>query len=341
MTHDSQLSPTRLATRRTDDILGELEQASHMQLDLTTLSGVERAAGSVLACALLGSLGDKPLQVSASKDAHLDWLTASGLAFAVANRSGHTGVEGADPGALAQWRQDWTPGIGVPYSNTDGMLFAPEMIGETAIQPDIAGDGFAAFINPHLERRRRGPHPVATVLWPWLNRLVPQPRLRAADTSPRNRLIADIGHVVDELVTNVGDHASAGRPIHSLVQLSVTRGGGQRSTNRLHVTVSDTGVGIPATARTRLDAAQCSMLTDDQLLFKLLAGSLGPWGRGRGQGLPSVTSVTRRHRGRLQVATKHARATLSESRGNSDLGTQKSEFRLDGTVVTVTLPLAC
>jgi len=312
-----------------------------MQLDLSALSGVERAAGSVLACALLGSLGGKPLHVNASKDAHLDWLTASGLAFAVANRTGRTDVQGADPAVLAAWREAWAPGIGMSDSAADGMLFAPEMIGETAIQPDIAGGGFAAFINPHLERRRRGPHPVATVLWPWLNRLVPQPRLRATETSRRDRLITDVGQVVDELVSNVGDHATAGQPIHSLVQLSVTRGGGQRSTNRLHITVSDTGVGIPTTARQRLSAVQRSTLADDQLLFKLLDGSLEPWGRGRGQGLPRVTAVTRRYHGRLQVATKHVRAALSEGAEPIDLSTHTSGFRLDGTVITVTLPLAC
>lgn len=339
MTHNSPIPTTRFAAGRTDELLSELERATAIQLDLTALSSVERAAGSILACALLGSLGDKPLRVNASKEAHLDWLTASGLAFAIANRTGRTDIQGADLAGLAAWRETWAPGLGMSYPTDTGMLFAPEMIGETAIRPDIVGGGFAAFINPHLERRRRGPHPVATVLWPWLNRLVPHQRVRAVETTRRDQMVTDIGQVVDELVSNVGDHATGGQPIHSLVQLSVTRGGGKRSTNRLHVTVSDTGIGIPATARPRLNALQRSTLADHQLLFKLLDGSLEPWGRGRGQGLPRVTAITRRYDGRLQVATKHVRAALGEGAEPNDLSTRTSSFRLDGTVITVTLPL--
>lgn len=328
----------RLAVSAIDELLPRWAEQPNIRLDLNEYAAVERGAAAVLICALAGTLGDRPLEVIAAKGAHLEWLEASGLAFALTHRSGPTRVETGTPGSA--WERDWSPGFGSPWSDAElpgpGSLFPPEAIGETAVHPDLVGPGFAAFVNPHLTRRRAGKHPIATVLWPWLTRLTSLPKTGSADAEARDRLVADIGRVVDEVVTNVGDHATMDGPISSLVQVSVTRGGGQRSHNRLHVAVTDTGPGIAATARTRLAAGE-KALPDDMLLRELLEGHLGPWGRGRGQGLPRVVELCRRHNAVLRMATRDTRVRLEPG---EDVSASPSNFCLQGTVVTLTIPLA-
>lgn len=328
----------RLAASVIDELLPRWEKQPNIRLDLSEYAAVERGAAAVLTCALAGTLGDRPLEVVAAKGAHLDWLEASGLAFALTHRSGPTRVETGSPGTA--WERDWSPGFGSPWSDKElpgpESLFPPEAIGETSVHPDLVGPGFAAFVNPHLTRRRAGKHPIATVLWPWLTRLTSVSRAGGANAEARDRLVADIGRLVNEIVTNVGDHATVNGPISSLVQVSVTRGGGGRSRNRLHVAVTDTGPGIAATARLRLAGAEQEM-RDDVLLRELLNGVLGPWGRGRGQGLPRVVELCRRHAAVLRIATRDARVLLEPG---EDVIAGPSDFSLHGTVVTLTIPLA-
>lgn len=326
---------TRLAASTVDDLLPRLAMEPTIRLDLNDYAAVERGAAAMLSCALAGSLGDRPLEVVAARDVHLDWLDASGLAFALAHRPGPTQIN-SEVGS--EWGRDWSPGFGSPWSSmeyapTPEALFPPDAIGETAVRPDLSGPGFAAFVNPHLSRRRRGRHPVSTVLWPWLTSLIGASRAPHAEA--RARLVPDIGRVVDEVVANVGDHATADGPISSLVQVSITRGGGERSVNRLHIAVTDTGPGIAATARPRLPAADAALL-DDELVLALLDGRLGPWGRARGQGLPRVTALCRRHNARLRVATRETRVALD----HGELSAESPGFGLRGTVVTVSIPLA-
>jgi hypothetical protein len=330
--------PRRLAASMIDSLLPYWAGQPTITLNLDEYASVDRIAAAVMTCALTGSLGDRPLQVVATKETRLDWLESSGLAFALAQRRGPTQLE-AGP-ADGQWRRDWSPGFGSPWSGAElprrDTLFEPEMIGETGIQPDLAGPSFAAFVNPHLTRRASGPHPVATVLWPWLTRLISVTRPDAHDDGIRARMVSDIGRLVDEVVTNVGDHATVDGPIASLVQVSVTRGGGQRSHNRLHIAVTDTGPGITTTARKRLGPEDRG-LDDETLLGHLLDARLAPWGRGRGQGLPRVADLCRAYDAVLRVATRTTNAVLEPDEA---LQTRTTGYCLHGSVVTMTIPLA-
>jgi hypothetical protein len=342
----TQAAPKRLNATNIEAVLSGL--ASHsgaLQLDLRELETMERSAASMLGNALLGTLGSRPIELRVSDD-KADWMTASGLAFALANRTGMTQVNGR-PAAWLQdsdWARDWLPGNEAPlealYQESAPELFDPELVGETALRPDLFGPGFAAFVNPHLTRPSIQRHPVTTVIWPWLDRLVPQEQITLTARDRRGNWIADVGRFVDETVSNVCEHArgETRSRLFSMVQVFATRGG-SRSSNRLHLSVQDTGVGIAKTARRKLAPRLAASITDDQLLGKLLEGTLAPWGRGRGQGLPRVVEICRRHNGTLRVATKTTRATLGLGQGDTAIRTGAAPFRIDGTVVTLSLPV--
>jgi len=341
-----QTAPQRLSATNVEGFLSELASSRGvLRLDLTNLKTVERSTVGLLGNALLGSFGTRDLELRVSDDS-ADWMAASGLAFALANRAGRTSVNGRSPTWLrnSDWARDWLPGHTEPlealHRSETTELFDPSAVGETTLRPDLYGPGFAAFVNPHLTDPAVQRHPVTTSLWPWLDRLVPHQQVTPTTRDRRKRWIADVGRFIDETVGNVWEHARSGdgSPLFSLVQVFATRGG-SRSSNRLHLSVQDTGAGIPATARPKLAPGLAAAITDDQLLGKLLEGSLAPWGHGRGQGLPKIVEICRRHHGTLRLATKTTRAILDSRDGDRALRTGAAPFKLDGTVVTLSLPV--
>lgn len=339
----SATSAPRLNTNAVEELLTELQAArGDLDLDLRPWGAVERAAGGLLGAALIGSLGERPLHLRLDPS-NADWLMASAVAFALANRVGPTTVEGSSLEDLkaAGWTSDWRPGHGVGERAAAGALFHPAELRETPNPPDLTGSDFAAFVNPHLTPPRLQRHPLTTLLWPWLDGLVPRGQQEAVHRDRRSAWLAHVGQVVDETVGNVCEHAGANDPngLCSLVQVVITRGGGARSANRLHVAVSDTGVGIPATARPKLEPHVAAALSEEQLVARLLEGTLAPWGRGRGQGLPRIVEICRRHKGVLRLATKTTRAVLESAREGGAVRTSASPFRLDGTVLALTLPI--
>ena len=334
----------QLRSQQVDDLLSDLQadaaSRGKIEIDLKTLGQVERAAGAILSNALVGTLGRLPLTIKVPAGSAIPWFEASGLAFAVANRPGPTFVEGAgvEPDN-ARWRRSWRPGNALPWRDLVGgdqaELFDPSLTGETGVRPSLYGPGYAAFVNPHLAARSGSAgHPLNTLVWPWLNRLLPA----AAPDGVRRHFVASVGRLIDELVGNVAEHARRpeGEPVCSLVQVSLTRGG-RGSFDRLYLTVSDNGPGIAATARPKIDPSKAAALTDPQLLAKLLDGTLAPWGRARGMGLPKVAELTRAYRGTLRAATKMTRLAVGEHDGA--VRTRQSDFILDGTVLAVMLPL--
>jgi hypothetical protein len=313
-----------------------------LRIDLTETDVIERAAGGVLSNALLGTLGDRPLEVKIDPGSS-EWIATSGLAFALANRPGKTVIDGeARTFAASPWTREWHPAHVEPMRAMmqSHKLFAPSILGETDTTPDLFGPTFAAFVNPHLTRPNLQHHPLTTLLWPWLDRLIPRGQ-DGVNSERRRGWIADVGRVIDEVVSNVCEHAQpqAGEQTKSLVLVSVTRGGGERSTNRLHLGIQDTGPGIPATARPKVAASAAAALTEGQLVSRLLEGTLAPWGRGRGQGLPRVVDITREHAGTLRVATKTTRAYIDGNVLNAAVRVAEARFRLDGTVIALTLPV--
>lgn len=345
MTSPQSAPRQRLNTAAVEELLEALSREDILHLDLARVGTIERGAGALLSNALLGSLGSRALQISVG-DLQSDWITSSGLAFALTNRSGETLVRGRrGPGAAPQWGQQWRPGYAAPrramMALEAGRLFAPEHLGETGTPPDLFGATFAAFVDPHLTRPTLERHPLTTLLWPWLDRLVPRALERNTDPAVRRSWVAGVGRIVDEVVGNICEHAHYHdrHSVHSLVQVSVTRGGGERSANRLHLCIQDTGPGIPATSRPKLDPVLAAELTEAQLVARLLEGSLAPWGRGRGQGLPAVVDVSRRLKGSLRLATKTTRALVDSQPCDTAVRVSQQGFRVDGTVVTVTLPV--
>jgi hypothetical protein len=336
----------RLSSPVVEDLLDQLDTCEDvLKLDLHEVGTIERSAGAILSNALLGTLGQRPLTVLLA-GGESDWMTTSGLAFALANRPGPTTVLGGGEAApLSSWRRDWRPGHVEPLHSMmsvgNGELFAPEELSETSSLPDLFGSSFAAFVNPHLTQPQLQRHPLTTLLWPWLDRLLPNPLERRVEYAARGAWVADVGGVIDEVLGNVCEHARRrdGQRVFSLVQVSVTRGGGQRSSNRLHLCVQDTGPGIPATARPKVPPSLAAAVNEQQMVAKLIEGTLQPWGRGRGQGLPRVADICRRLQGTLRVATKTTRAVIEAQAENSAVRTHQAAFCLNGTVVTLTLPV--
>lgn len=318
----------------------ERDPQARLTIDLGELEHVERPAGALLSNLLVGTLDRAPVLLKLPRGRAASWLVASGLAFAVANRVGDTVINGPLEFEVADWRRPWSSGTRNTWRHltepTDS-LFDPDALGETTLRPDLFGPNFAAFVDAHLAPAAgHTGHPLAGVVWPWLDRLLPGRRGRLAHRA-RGSYISEVGRLVSEAVGNVREHAR--RPdarLHSLVQLAVTRGG-RGSSNRLHLVVQDNGPGIASTARAKVSPVARASLSDHQLLFKLCDGSLPPWGRGRGMGLPRIVQGCQRLDGRLRIWTKTSRVSAtSEAVG---LSAGDGAARIDGTVLSMTLPL--
>lgn len=310
-----------------------------IDLDLRQLNLIERSAGVLVSNALLGTFGECSLRVRLPSPADLDPLLATGLAFALANRPGPTVIESDDQDLdLDPWRRSWTPISNAPWAL--GQLFSPALAGETELVPDLEGASFAAFVNPHLAAAGMSQtHPLATVVWPWLDELLPgRTHKWPAARKERQRFIEDVGCLLSETVLNIAEHAirrNAGT-VHSLVQVAVTRGGNE-GFDRIYLSVQDTGPGITATARGKLPPIASASLTDHQLFFKLFDGSLPSWHRGRGLGLPDVLDIVRRRQGSASVTSLGSR--LRAQAEAPRLTTGPGSFVLDGTVILLMLPL--
>lgn len=309
-------------------------------LDLGRLNHLERTAGAVLTNALFGTLGDLNLSVRLPQG-DADRVGASGLAFALANRRGPTSLD-ATPGWAERdrWRHRWTPGAQLPLFEIEDSdaLFSAVELGEAELNPDVIGQSFAAFVDPHVAGSSRSSenHPTATAIWPWLDRLLPRSRGgRSAFNASRRRFIADIGRLLSELIVNVGQHAwLPHRQLHSLVQVSFTRGG-SGSHDRIYVSVQDNGAGIAATSRPKVAAVTDCPNSDSELVARLVQGTVPPWHCGRGMGLPAVADLIRARDGDLMVASGATRLNVH----GAGVKTEPAAFPMQGTVLVAMLPL--
>lgn len=346
------IAPTHVRPTTLDGLLVEMEERyladpeATLELDWSGIARLEGESGAILAAALLGRLGPAPLRVKvnpAGRGQH--WLVRSGLAFAIANRSGDTWIEGIATEELAPWKRSWTPGTAATWRELFGhpaeaTLFGPEAVGESPFAPDCFGPYYAAFINPHRQGASIGRDTaVARVVWPWLDRLLPQRRASRLRPSRRDHFIEDVGFLIDELLSNVVEHGTAlgfGPSIHSLVQVHVTRGG-SGSFDRLYLSVWDTGAGILRTVRPKL-AQSDQDLSDQLLLTRLFDGQLVGWSRARATGLSDVARICSRQPGAtLSVATGPMRVAVAGRRRLSQ--TRGAGFSLQGTLVTAVLPV--
>jgi len=323
-----------------EKVLASLEGHAGAEPMALEIERVERHAGALLSTALLGSLGEQPLEIRMAAAGDVtDGLASAGLAFALANRRGPTKVDGMrSPESLSPWRRTWTPGTRAnwialfPDEDASNQLFGPEAIGETDWEPDLFGPTFAAFVNPHRTGRvasRR--HPLKRVFWPWIDRLMP--RSLAQDRAKRREFVRDVGTLIDELIANISEHAAGSGPdVHSLVHAAVTRG---QEADRLHLAFADTGAGIIRTLLPKLGISPAPEETYEEVLAAAFAGTLPGWGVGRGLGLPAVLDVATRGSAVLRVATGRCRLEADQH----GLRSVAVEFDLRGTVVVVSLTL--
>jgi hypothetical protein len=325
---ESVTSPETLTVRSVEDYLREIrEKSKHgskkLRLDWHNLRHVEAPAASILSQALLEA------------------LFRSGLLFALANREGDTAVFGMGV-SYPRWKHSWLPGdlssiraLFDPgaHESKQERLFEPS--GEEI--PDIFGRYHAAFINPHRLPPSGSHEEIGNVMRPWLSEVLPNV-WGVAHRPVRERFLSDVNAVIEELLQNVREHASRrpdGQPSQSLVQLSVTLGGGSESFNRIYISVQDSGPGIVATARPKLRFSAASEVADEKFLTLLFAGELDSWNRGRGMGLPRVWRICQeRGDSTLWVASRELRVL-----GKNQVLRERTEgFDIGGTVLVIMIP---
>ena len=298
--------------------LRALPRSAVAMLDLSPLDGVvdetrhlDLRGVALLANILLTTERRRPLMVRIpTREAVLRQLARGGLWFALAQR-GSTEIEAGSaadtmfdmPPSIAHldaWRSRWDPSDHTFKSSVWGMVADSDRSVFNLVQRE-----FVAFVNPHLSvnRDRLVKDLNENVARRWIERLNAQPGLTAAATE-----------AITELLYNLAAHpfsAISSRPItkrdvptdrrFGLLNLFTTSGGGG---DRLHIMVSDTGHGIPATLRPKFARRDRDSLgTDAALITAMLGGKLPPYGRGEGRGFPRLVELAKRFRGGLQLAT--------------------------------------
>jgi len=313
---------------------------SQSQLDFTAMT--------LLANLLLTSLRRKPLTVRIpSSGSVLQRMASAGLWFALAQRGSTELLVEAEEGQLVTsvpavarldpWRGRWDPADREFRSSVWGAGTSPysghfSTVSKTHI----------AFINPHLSvgRDRLVKELSDNVLSHWFEAL--EQRLDP-------EILSSAHEVVAELLYNLSVHpfsSIASRPPlqrdiskdqrFGLVSLFVTSGGGGET---LHILVSDTGHGIPATLRPKFRKSDQSGLGEDEdLIRKMLEGSLPPYGRAEGRGFPELVSLGRRLGGSLTIATNADRGIsntlVADASTSGDIRVrQVPHFDIAGTIV--------
>jgi hypothetical protein len=295
-----------------------------VRLDLSDLDDVVRRGAhlDLTGVALLSNLlltveRRRVLEVTMpTADPALRQLARGGLWFALAQRSATRTTSAEHEGALFPsvpsiasvdaWRRRWDPSDQGFRSRAWGLVSGQD-------NPyDLVQAEFVSFVNPHMSvgRERLVQELNENVARGWMDRLRAAPPLAAAASE-----------AVTELLYNLSAHAFAPLPAKApvrdvptdrrfaLLNLFTTSGGGG---DRLHIVVSDTGHGIPATLRPKFARRHRDGLGDDgNLLALMLAGSLPPYGRAEGRGFPRLVEFVRRFGGALHLVTS----------GRTELGT--------------------
>ncbi len=333
-------SPETLTFRSIEGYLEGLPIAPALSeplfLDWEKLRRIEAPAASILSQALIGRLGNLPLVIRIPSDLdHLEAVFWSGVRFALANREGPTEVI---PELLAepQWRRSWVPGeVRAMRGLFQQHLFDPQEFG---VKPDIFGRYHAAFINPHRLPAKAANQDIGSIVRPWLSDVLPNLRNSEVMAPARQHFLFEVTAVIDELLQNVREHArhtSVGSPTRSLVQISVTLGGGVESFNRIYISVQDAGPGIVTTARPKIRFSEGAEMSDADLLAHLFTGDLDPWNQGRGMGLPRVWRIVQaRKNAGLWVASNKERLASSEG----SLASIGAGFDIGGSVVVAMIP---
>lgn len=290
-------------------------------LDLDLQGPSDPFAGAVFAQAMLVVRPDVNLVVRLpSEQETISSLIRTGVASALTRRREQVHFEPAtNPIAEQDLWLNWTPA-----AREMAAMFGT---GEPA--RGLFGPDHAVFVNPHLTTESEGPASVTRLIERWLTQTV-VPGLAS------ERLASAIGvplFTVDQLVRNVSEHAiTPERPtIDSVVGVEVVKLAGRR---QLRITVLDTGAGVTATLRPKLDASLVS-LPDAKLLHELLCGELPGWGRGRGFGLSAIAGhVLDSRRSSLELWTVGTRVRVGRR-----VEATAAAGQIAGTVLSVNFSL--
>ena len=243
-------------------------------------------------------------------------LERAGLSFAIAQRrptsTSIRNVESYDETWPADdWSRTWSPAD----SHFHRRLFREDD------EPDeLVRHTFLTFLNPHhhICSGRLGIELADYQAHPWVVKLLRHVR---GDTSTNEyqsrRLIRKIDAITYELVENL-DHAFPRQPRSSstalgalkksYVQLYRTSGGGKSSHDRLHLVVADTGIGVISSLRSKLGpAVPHNDHSAEELISRLLEGTLPSYGRDAGRGYRKIIDVVGEFSGELYLTTGSAR----------------------------------
>lgn len=324
------------------------DESPVLRLDWGGVRRVDRFAGAIAANALIGDLWDRPVEVTVGEDRY-QWgvLARASLLFALAQRDHIRVLGGGSELALYldMWRRLWVPGLGTNVRHHTQHISAgshqprlPGFEGENE-DPSVYGRYHAGFVNAHLSQVS-GVRTSRDNVRHWLTSILPGAKEGRGAKNGLAEVVDRTDKVLTELLENVYFHGSQrterGQSIasKSLVQLSVTLGGGSESFNRLYLGVQDTGPGVVATARPKMPMAPRD---DAELLQGLFSGDLSRVVPRRGAGLPEVLRIVRATPDAgLRMATKGLEL---EAAAQGEVVTRLREPSVIGTAVVVMLPL--
>ena len=341
----------------TESTLGDIwrratESTGDAVFDWRPLRRVDRFAGALLSNALLTELAHRQITVYMPQRTYR-WgmLARASLLFGLAQRDPRlTKLETQDEnliGFLDPWRRTWSPAVAVPRYRLAGKRIAAESNQTTfpslhglREHPSVYGRYHAAFVNVHRSQKS-GVQSSRDRVRAWLMALLPGTRAKPPQNDPLLRFVEIADVLLTELLENVNEHApfreAAGKriPSKSLVQLSVTLGGGSESYNRLYIGVQDTGPGLISTARPKLGSE--APHDDEDLLEKLFRGGLRKIAPRRGHGLPAVHDIIKDTPGaELRVATGSLALEATRSNG---LAVTAAGVPVPGSTFVMKIPL--
>ena len=277
---------------------------------------------AVLAAALMGPLRTIRVRVDAEDDEAVDGLLKYGVATALSRRGRDVTsfIGSASRLDLESLRLLWTPGS---RAATEALFGAVDTPG------GAYGPQHATFVNPHLSTASDGNPDVVFLVRRWLTRRASESGLFS---SPAQEIVAAVGLAVDELVSNVQEHARSDDYPSPDCLLRVSLSG-----EAVRISVLDTGTGLYRSLSQKLATdPDLSAREPAEIIEKLLDGSLPGWENGRGLGLARVARCVAAMSGRLSVATCSSRV----ARVGTETTTRDNGFLLEGTVIDCAIPIA-
>lgn len=316
--------PEEFRAEQAERIAQSVLNASRVRIDCRAVHRINRLAGCILVSPLIGSLDEIPVEVRLphSNFARYEVLSRAGLLFALAHRRGPVEHDGGQQFEALLKRFQAVPHIQLTWDPA-------KAIGGIEI-----GHRSHAWTNLHHGLLNYAGENFGEALRKWVEREVLKSR------TPRlgEGLLPDIVLTSSELLENVIEHATSdvqwpGGP-RSLAHVMITEGGA-RSHDRLYITMQDNGLGIVRTARPKLGSSE-RHLSDEDLLVRLVDGTITTFPSHRGRGLPRIWEAACRQGGTLQIATGDTRVAGKDG----EITSSKSSFSIDGSAIILMFPLA-